>query len=882
MMKRLLYVLTLGVLQPLYGIGQQAWSPAPGSISTRWAKEVSPSKVLPEYPRPQMVRSSWTNLNGLWEYSVTGLKAEVPSEWKEQILVPFPIESSLSGVKRSLKADEALWYRRTFNIAAPAGKRRSLLHFGAVDYDATVFVNGKEMGRHTGGYQAFSIDITSALRPGVNEITVRVWDPTDLGPNPHGKQVLRPQGIMYTPSSGIWQTVWMESVSEQYIASIVPKPDIDQQVLDLVIAVTGECEGYEVEAIALAAGKRVAGTKQPAGQPLRLKIPAARLWSPDDPFLYDLDITLRKNGKPVDHVRSYFGMRKIALQADAAGITRIYLNNRYTYNLGTLDQGFWPDGLYTAPTDAALRYDIEAAKAMGFNTIRKHIKVEPARWYYHADRIGMLVWQDMVNPGNDEQEGRTQFEKEVKENISQLYHHPCIVTWVLFNEKWGQYDQERLTKWIKQLDPSRLVNGHSGEMLYVNDQLRSPSPNAWAASDITDVHAYPNPGYMKLQPGKAAVIGEFGGIGVPVEGHLWNDLQAGWGYDGVVTPPLLRKQYTQMMDSLKKMEKQGLSASIYTQPFDVESEQNGLITYDRAVIKLPVEELRRINARVWPPTRNLAVVKGFSATVADTVNKDYAARLKEYQTGKKDSASLRSLTLLALKNKDSVNAFRFSTEYINQLKAPLIDHNIQFIETVTDKSTDPGYPLLVQWVKEHIKEGERNLITAKLQGVIFREEARSQLGDTPNWSRVEEIIARHKPLDGELIRGLSVIYYLNALGMDKPNAAANLVYAATVYDSLYNSGMYNDWAWSLFGKTNDKRLLEKALVWAKKGIDIEKDPFRQANILDTYANLLYKLGRKEEALEWQKKATTASPGDTEIKGNYEKMLKGEKTWPDGQ
>jgi beta-galactosidase/beta-glucuronidase len=401
-------------------------------------------------------------------------------------------------------------------------------------------VNGKEVGLHTGGYQAFSIDITDALKPGANELVVRVWDPTDLGPNPHGKQVLHPQGIMYTPSSGIWQTVWMETLPAQYIQALTPAPDIDKKVLDLNVSVAGDCEDCHVEAIALAAGKPVAATKASAGKALQLRIPSARLWSPDDPFLYDLEITLRKNGKPIDRVHSYFGMRKISVQADAEGKPRIFLNNRYTYNLGTLDQGFWPDGLYTAPADAALRFDIEAAKAMGFNTIRKHIKIEPARWYYHADKIGMLVWQDMVNPGNDTEEGRAQFETELKENIAQLYHHPSIVVWVLFNEKWGSYDQERLTKWIRQLDPSRLVNGHSGEMLYVNDQLRSPSPNAWAASDLTDVHAYPNPGYMQLQAGKAAVIGEFGGIGVPVEGHLWNDLQAGWGYDGVVTPPLLR------------------------------------------------------------------------------------------------------------------------------------------------------------------------------------------------------------------------------------------------------------------------------------------------------------------------------------------------------
>lgn len=488
----------------------------------------------------------------------------------------------------------------------------------------------------------------------------------------------------------------------------------------------------------------------------------------------------------------------------------------------------------------------------------------------------------MVNPGNDSADGHAQFEQEMKENIAQLHHFPCITTWVLFNEKWGQYDQERLTRWLKQSDPSRLVNGHSGEMLYVNDALRSPSPNAWAAADMTDVHAYPNPGYMQVQSGKASVIGEFGGIGVPVEGHLWNDLQAGWGYDGVVTPPVLRRQYTEMVDSLKKMEQKGLSASIYTQPFDVESEQNGLITYDRDIIKLPVEIIRKINERLWPSTQNtITATKGFVATVADTINKDYAARLKEFQSGKRDSAFLRALTLLAVKNKDEERIAGFAGDYIKLIKHPLLDHNIKFIETVTSNSSDPGFPLLMQWAKDHAEDVERNPVTYKLQDIIFKEKAKKYLGDNPDWDKIEDIIAANKPLDGELIRGLSVIYYLNALGQNRSNAAKNLVDAASRYDSLYDGGMYNDWAWSLFGKTNEKEFLEKALGWAKKGIDREKDSVRKASIVDTYANLLYKLGRTAEALSWQKKAVAAS-NDLEIKENYEKMKKGEKTWPDIQ
>jgi tetratricopeptide (TPR) repeat protein len=609
---------------------------------------------------------------------------------------------------------------------------------------------------------------------------------------------------------------------------------------------------------------------------INIPIKNARLWSPDAPYLYDLTATLGK-----DKVKSYFGMRKIEIKQDEKGIDRIFLNNKYTYNLGTLDQGFWPDGLYTAPTDEALAFDIKASKAMGFNTIRKHIKVEPARWYYHADKLGMLVWQDLVNPGNDTPEGRAEFERENKETIAQLYSYPSIVTWVLFNEKWGQYDQERLTKELKQLDPTRLINGHSGEMLYVNDALRSPSPDAWTGADMTDVHAYPNPGHIKFEKGKAAVLGEFGGIGVPVEGHLWDDLKAGWGYDGVVTPPILRKQYSGMVDSLKKLEAQGLTASIYTQPFDVETEQNGLMTYDRQVIKLPVEVIREIHARLLPVTRNYeTATKGFSAIIADTINKAYAARLEEYNKGKRDGAFLRGLALMAKNQKDDLTAVKAATDYINQLGISVSEGEANFIEQFTDKSTDPGFALLINWVSENIKEGLRNKITHKLQSIIFKEKVKIHLGDDPNWSGIEQIITANKPLDGELIRGLSVIYYLNALSQEKPNAVRNLVDAATRYDEFYNSGDYNTWAWELFRKTNDKITLKKAAIWAKKGVDSEKDPLRLASVMDTYANILHKIGRTSEALVWLEKAIAANPGDMEIKENYEKMKRGEKTWPE--
>ncbi|SDG04921.1 sugar-binding domain-containing protein [Chitinophaga filiformis] len=860
------------------------WQMQRGSIVTRWAEQVNPAKVLPEYPRPQMVRPQWQNLNGLWQYVITDKTSGHPKSYSGKILVPYPIESALSGVKKPLKANELLWYKRGFEKPALKANERLLLHFGAVDFEATVYLNGKELGTHRGGYQHFTLDATDALQAGNNELVIKVWDPTDLGPNPHGKQIISPQGIMYTPSSGIWQTVWMETVPSTSIQSARITPDIDKQqvLVNLTISnsKSSDLTGYTVALTAKTGAKVVATAKLPADKPALLSITNPHLWSPDDPFLYDLDIKLVKNGETIDQVKSYFGMRKIAVQKDEKGIDRIFLNNQYTFNLGTLDQGFWPDGLYTAPTDAALKFDIEAAKAMGFNTIRKHIKIEPDRWYYHADKIGMLVWQDMVNPGNDTQEGRAEFERESAENIAQLYNHPCITTWVLFNEKWGQYDQERLTRWIKEADPSRIVNGHSGEMLYVNDVLRSPSPNAWIGSDIADVHSYPFPRNAPAIAGKARVLGEFGGIGVPIEGHLWNDLQTGWGYDGVVTPPIMRKQYTQMVDSLKVLEQEGLSASIYTQPFDVESEQNGLMTYDRAIIKLPVTTIRNIHARVWPATKNyLATTKGFSATVADTINRDYAARLKEYKSGKNDSASLRSLTLIALQNKDEANAARFSTEYINKLKTPLQENNLSFIEKVTTKKTDPGFSILEKSVSVAGIANSPRSITAKLETIIFDDEVRSLLTEKPDWNEVESVIGQHQPLEGELIRGLCVIRYLNAASRDQQNATQNLVEAATRYDDRYHSGAYNDWAWTLFEKSNKREELEKAVEWSRKAIGRETDQFRVASTIDTHANLLYKLGNKQEALQWQEKAVAASPGDTEIKDNYEKMKRGEPTWP---
>jgi beta-galactosidase/beta-glucuronidase len=565
------------------------WEPKPTNLATKWSKDVSPDNALPEYPRPQMTRSSWRNLNGLWEYAIldTAAKAE---KYQGNILVPYPVESGLSGVKKQLFPNQVLWYRRKISIAKIERESRYILHFGAVDYQCTVYVNGKEVDRHIGGYQAFSVDITHALKRGDNELVVSVVDPSDKGTNPHGKQVLNPKGIVYTSCSGIWQTVWLETVPEVYIESLKMIPDIDNERLQIQVNVSGT-ENYLVEI--------VSDNNQISGKPntlLQLPVPDPRLWAPQDPYLYYLTIRLLKNGKILDSVKSYFGMRKIEIKVDSNGNDRIFLNNHYMFNLGVLDQGYWPDGVYTAPTDEALKYDIEITKAMGFNTIRKHIKLEPARWYYHCDRLGILVWQDMPTPANMGMDSKKEFEREIKLNIEQLYNYPSIICWVLFNEGWNRYDQKRITEETKRLDSTRMLDGHSGE----NYDREAPRDLArrWSASDLTDIHDYPGPNIAPKHPGKARVIGEWGGVRVPTPSHQWDNTKS-WGY--VETTHIdFAKKYELMIKHLKVYEEEGLSASIFTQTTDVEIEENGLITYDREVIKLPIQEIKAINKIMLP------------------------------------------------------------------------------------------------------------------------------------------------------------------------------------------------------------------------------------------------------------------------------------------
>ncbi|MBO9572444.1 MAG: glycoside hydrolase family 2, partial [Chitinophagaceae bacterium] len=666
------------------------------TIATRWAKDVNPKNVLPEYPRPQMVRSNWINLNGLWEYAILKPGAQMPSQFDGKILVPFPIESALSGVGKKLDPPASynkipvpqneLWYKRKFNAPELKEREKLLLNFGAVSWEATVYVNGKEAGHHTGSYTAFSIDVTEFIHRGENELTVKVANPLENGIGPRGKQTLSPGTIWYTPSSGIWQTVWLEKVPATYIKNIKITPDVDRSQVYITVNATGSSN-----VTVATAGKTVSGQ---SNSQITIPVSNAKLWSPDQPYLYDAEIKMG-----TDVVKSYFGMRKIEIKKDQEGIDRIYLNNKYTYNLGTLDQGFWPDGLYTAPTDVALKFDIEAIKAMGFNTIRKHIKVEPARWYYHADKLGMLVWQDLVQPASKfgkppVDEAKNEFEKESAEIIEQLTNYPSITTWVLFNEHWGEYDQGRLTKWVKSTDPTRLVNGHSGSVIVsgkVNEAAMQEIILRSQSSDMTDIHSYPLPAMAIHVKGKANVLGEFGGIGVQVQGHLFDDIAAGWGYGGTVSAGTMCKQYSTMIDSLVVNEKRGLSASIYTQPFDVETEQNGLMTYDRQVIKMPVEIIRKINAKLWPATLNYAVAaRNFTAKIADTSKKDYEQLLNEYEAGKKDSATLRALALMAISAKDRETASAVGRAYITLLKNPLSETNVRFISLITNNSKHPG------------------------------------------------------------------------------------------------------------------------------------------------------------------------------------------------
>jgi hypothetical protein len=593
--------------------GNVEWEPAEVAIRSDWAEMVTVDNVLPAYPRPQMTRPHWQSLNGLWEYAVRDREQEKPvaADFDGKILVPFAVESALSGVGKRVSAEEVLWYRRTFSVKA-LREERLLLHFGAVDWHTIVWINGTKLGEHKGGYDGFSFDITDELVPGrEQEILVRVWDPTDTGTQPRGKQVTDPGGIYYTPVTGIWQTVWLEAVPETHISKLKLTPDIDQEMLVVETSLQNADFGGDeaVHAVARAKGQIVASGSAGPGEVLKLDIPDPFLWSPDDPFLYDLEVVLTKDGVEIDRVESYFGMRKISMGPGPGGHTRLLLNNEPLFQYGPLDQGWWPAGLYTAPTDAALRFDMEMTKAMGFNMLRKHVKIEPARFYYHCDQLGILVWQDMpngnyrdalrVNSADKEDavrdpESAGQFERELAAMVEGFGNHPSIVSWVIFNEGWGQYDTERVTRFVRELDPTRILNATSG----------------WTdrgVGDVLDVHMYPGPGMEDDGSGRALVLGEFGGLGWPVEGHLWKDRE-NWGYRNFQSREALNDRYRSLLDDLYGLLGQGLSAAVYTQTTDVEIEVNGLMTYDRKVLKFNPDQISQWNRRLYGPVPEAQVL----------------------------------------------------------------------------------------------------------------------------------------------------------------------------------------------------------------------------------------------------------------------------------
>lgn len=597
-----------------------AWAPAGENIKTGWAAEVGPENARTEYPRPQMVRPEWKCLNGLWDYAITPIDVTQMPNADGKILVPFCVESSLSGVYAKVNGDQLLWYKTTLTRPEPWAGKKVLLHFDAVDWSAEVFVNGKLASKHTGGFTAFELDVTEALAAGPAELVVKVWDPSD-DPKysiPRGKQNAEPSGIWYTPVTGIWQSVWMEAVPEvahikdynvvtSIDGAVNVKVDVEGEADEVKVEILRPRIGYNPEKPALGLFKR-AKTSVAIGQEVSLKIRRPRLWSPEKPWLYGVRIKLFKAGKLIDKVDGYTAIRKISEQKDAKGVKRLALNDKILFQFGPLDQGWWPDGLFTAPTAKAMAWDIEKTKELGFNMIRKHIKVEPSRWYYDCDRLGMMVWQDMpcighynqrsqwaqgedvYGAGSDywnlNEDNKANYYKEWTEIIAQIKKFQSIVVWVPFNEAWGQFDTKAVCEYTKSLDDTRLINAASG--------------GNWikGAGDILDSHTYPNPRMRILDSTMVNVLGEYGGIGRPVEGHLW-EIGRKWGYVQYDSEKKVTDAYCLFAKDLIDIKQLDMcAAAVYTQTTDVEGEVNGFYTYDRAVLKMDAKRVREANEAV--------------------------------------------------------------------------------------------------------------------------------------------------------------------------------------------------------------------------------------------------------------------------------------------
>ncbi|WP_374568113.1 AbfB domain-containing protein [Ideonella sp.] len=567
--------------------------PVPRMI-TPWTDAALQAPVpLPEYPRPQMTRSDWVNLNGMWSYrgGAGAPDAEHPPvsaptfpQNPEQIRVPYPAESYLSGIQRM--GERHLWYKRSFTVPAGWSGKHVLLNFGAVDRLATVYVNGTQVGQHSGGYDSFSFDITKHLKAGANELVVGAFDPTD-GSDMLGKQTNSPGGIFYTPSSGIWQTVWLEPVAVAHIDRVDLTPNVANE--SLKIALKGKkLDGLTIDAVVTANGVKVATASGSATKALNVKVSNPHLWSPDDPFLYDLTLKLKNaNGKVVDTIGSYFGMRSISV-GDVGGVPRPLLNGQFVFQNGPLDQGFWPDGNYTAPTDEALKSDLVATKDLGFNMVRKHIKVEPQRWYYWADKLGLLVWQDMPHAWDAENNTavRDKVRAEDQEIVNEHRSSPAIVTWVIFNESWGDFDMPGMAATFRQWDSTRLINTHSG----INW-----APGDSGAGDLIDLHDYPGPAAPDWQPGRISVLGEYGGNGLRVDGHMWNP-DSTCCYVLYPDQASLQSAYAGQVNRIRELANtKGLSAVVYTEITDVEDELNGFLTYDRRIHKMDFAFVRAAN-----------------------------------------------------------------------------------------------------------------------------------------------------------------------------------------------------------------------------------------------------------------------------------------------
>lgn len=565
-------------------------------LESRFFKDVT-NKPLQEYPRPQLKRDSYMNLNGLWQYAIRPIDVEFDGKYDGDILVPFSPEAMLSGVNRTVTPDDLLYYNLEFEVEDSFISDKTILHFTAVDYACNVILNGQGIGSHTGGFYPFDFDITAAVRPGTNVLQVEVADPSNQGVGAKGKQNESPNTIWYTPQSGIWGTVWMESVSVDYISDLKITTDIDNDTVTIIPTTTAKDFTIEI----YDSGKQIIKTKETT-----IKLTDYELWSPENPKLYDVIIKTKN-----DKVESYFGMRKFGIGTDENNIKRLFLNNKPYFHNGVLDQGYWSDGMLTPPTDEALLYDIKMLKDMGFNMIRKHIKIEPLRWYYYCDKIGMLVWQDMVNGGNgsynpfciaiipffninvndtkhykffgrESLDGRAEYERDLERTINLLKNQTSIAMWVPFNEGWGQFDSKRITNKIKEMDPTRTVDSSSG----------------WHdnGNDFVSKHIYFYPIYVPRDE-RCYLLSEFGGYSKPTPGHMYT--KALFGYHMYPTKGMLQRAYKKLFEKriIANIPK-GLSATVYTQVSDIEGEINGLITYDRKVEKFDRSFLKEINSRV--------------------------------------------------------------------------------------------------------------------------------------------------------------------------------------------------------------------------------------------------------------------------------------------